>query len=109
MSVNEHIRISKLNDYYGTLLTDRQREAISLYYDCDMSLSEIAAELNVTRQAVHDLVVRTAAKLEDYEAKLGLLSKLTELQRKLTAITDTASGSLETEIINSIIAYIKEI
>ncbi|WP_342512631.1 putative DNA-binding protein [Sporosarcina sp. FSL K6-1522] len=68
-------RINFLFDFYQSLLTDKQRLYMQLYYLDDFSLGEIAGEYGVSRQAVYDNVRRTEAMLEDYETKLNLFSK----------------------------------
>ncbi|MDW0115760.1 putative DNA-binding protein [Sporosarcina thermotolerans] len=68
-------RVNFLYDFYQTLLTDKQRIYMQLYYLDDLSLGEIAEEYGVSRQAVYDNVRRTEAMLEDYENKLNLFSK----------------------------------
>ncbi|MHB8169985.1 MAG: YlxM family DNA-binding protein [Thermincolia bacterium] len=81
MSVEKITRMALLYDFYGQLLTDRQRHLFELYYDHDLSLGEIAEEFQITRQAVHDVLKRAEKILEEYETKLGLVSKhLTERQ-----------------------------
>ncbi len=67
-------RITLLFDLYGPLLTPKQREAVRLYYEQDLSLGEIAEECRVSRQAVYDLLRRAENALEKYEQKLGLLA-----------------------------------
>ena len=67
-------RRALLLDYYGDLLTDKQRDVFEWYYQLDLSLGEISEVANVSRNAVHDLVSRTEKKLERYEAALGLIS-----------------------------------
>jgi len=62
-----------LYDFYGKLLTPKQQEVMQLYYEQDLSLSEIAEELKITRQAVYDILKRSEQALEKYERKLGLL------------------------------------
>ncbi len=69
------LRMSLLLDFYGALLTPRQQLCVELYFHQDMSLSEVAAELVISRQAVHDLIHRAAAILEDYERRLGLIGQ----------------------------------
>ncbi|WP_371807205.1 putative DNA-binding protein [Halalkalibacter krulwichiae] len=64
-----------LFDFYQSLLTQKQRKYMSLYYLDDFSLGEIAEEFEVSRQAVYDNIKRTEAMLEDYEDKLKLLLK----------------------------------
>ncbi len=73
-------RMNYLFDFYQSLLTPKQRSYMSLYYLDDYSLGEIAAEYNVSRQAVYDNIKRTEAMLEEYENKLGLLQKFQERQ-----------------------------
>jgi len=68
-------RVIMLKDFYGPLLTERQQEVINLYYENDWSLAEIAESMEVSRQAVHDLLRRSEAALEDYEQRLGLVEK----------------------------------
>lgn len=63
-----------LLDAYGKLLTAKQRQALCLLYEEDFSLAEIAAAMNSSRQAAHDLIRRGEALLDDFEAKLQLLS-----------------------------------
>ncbi len=67
-------RVMLLYDFYGSLLTSKQQEVMRLYYEHDLSLGEIAAELKISRQAVHDILKRAERSLEAYEAKLGLLA-----------------------------------
>lgn len=64
-----------LYDFYGDLLTDKQKEYGELYYADDLSLREISEELCVSRQAVHDNIKRTSQVLQKYEDMLGLIKK----------------------------------
>ncbi|MFO7951887.1 MAG: YlxM family DNA-binding protein [Bacillota bacterium] len=65
-------RINLLYDIYGPLLTERQQEAMRLYYSENYSLAEIAEEYNTSRQAVYDLIQRALEAIDDFEDKLGL-------------------------------------
>ncbi|RAV03438.1 DNA-binding protein [Paenibacillus sp. YN15] len=65
-------RVNTLFDFYGALLTDKQQSILSLYYQDNFSLGEIAAEFEVSRQAVYEHLKRAEQALEDYEGKLGL-------------------------------------
>ncbi|OPX89379.1 MAG: putative DNA-binding protein [Pelotomaculum sp. PtaB.Bin013] len=77
-----------LFDFYGQLLTDRQKNFIELYYGQNLSLGEIANEFDVTRQAVHDTLKRAGQLLEEYEVKLGLVEKfLAERDKLLEAVS----------------------
>jgi len=78
--------INMLYDFYGQLLTGRQRAFIELYYSQDLSLGEIAGEYGVSRQAVYDALKRSAGTLEDYEARLGLVKKFALEKKKLTEV-----------------------
>jgi len=64
-----------LFDYYGSLLTDRQRECFELRYNQDLSLGEIGEELGISRQGVYDNLSRTEALLKNMEAKTGCVSR----------------------------------
>jgi predicted DNA-binding protein YlxM (UPF0122 family) len=76
-------RISLLFDFYGPLLTDRQQALLQAYYQEDLSLGEIAGADGVSRQSVQNLLKRSVALLEEYEAKLGLLASFQRQQARL--------------------------
>lgn len=73
--VQERIELSLLYDFYGALLKDNQQRMFEAYILDDFSVSEIADEMGITRQGVHDAVKRAARQLRDYEQKLGLLAR----------------------------------
>lgn len=75
MGKENKLFLSVYNDYYGTLLTERQREALELYYDKDLSLQEISELFGISRQGVQDLIKRAEKQLLDFEDKLGLVAK----------------------------------
>ncbi len=88
------LKISKLKDYYGALLTEKQSDAVAQYYDLDYSLKEISENLSVTRQAVHFLLKSAVESLNKYEEKLGFMSK----EEKLLSVLETMkSGGSERE------------
>lgn len=68
-------RMNELYDAYQVLLTPKQKTYLELYYQDDLSLSEIAEQFGVSRNAVFDNIKRTEKLLEDYEMKLNLLKK----------------------------------
>ncbi len=76
--------ITMLYDFYGELLTDKQKELFELHYLNDLSLYEISSEYNITRQAVLDTVKRAKNSLMHYEEKLGLIEKHLTQQKILT-------------------------
>ena len=77
---------SLLYDYYGGLLTGRQREVFELYYEENLSLSEIAVNLRISRQAVHRALGKAGDELEGFEGKLGLIGKHAAYERVLTEV-----------------------
>jgi predicted DNA-binding protein YlxM (UPF0122 family) len=72
--VEKTLRMNLLLDYYGQLLTKKQFLCFNMYYCEDLSLGEIAQNLNITRQAVYDILHRSAHILEKYEQRLGLVT-----------------------------------
>ncbi len=78
--------MNMLYDFYGALLTERQREYMDLYYCHNLSLAEIATEFKVTRQAIYDTLKRAEQVLSQYEEKLGLVTKSTTERDKLAAV-----------------------
>ncbi len=73
--LDKTIEISMLFDYYGKLLTDKQRKIIDLYYYQDLSLGEIAENLDISRQGVYDHLNRAENTLKSYEDKLQLVKR----------------------------------
>ena len=73
--LDPHTRMCLLLDFYGQMLSDRARETLELHFAEDMSLSEIADDTGVSRQAVHDRIRRAQTALEALESKLGLASR----------------------------------
>ena len=70
----KNLEISYLMDFYGNLLKDKQRDIMQLYYQEDLSLAEIAAEVGITRQGVRDAIKRAETQLQDMESRLGMAS-----------------------------------
>ncbi|MCR4722594.1 MAG: YlxM family DNA-binding protein [Eubacteriales bacterium] len=93
--MDKRFRMVWLTDIYGPLLTEKQREALTKYYDEDFSLSEIAKDFGSSRQAVSDLIKRSEAVIEDYEEKLGLYEKFTENSALLDELAKFAAGNRE--------------
>lgn len=92
-------QINLLKDFYGPLLTERQQEVLSLYYEQDWSLSEIALHQQVTRQAVHDLLKRSEHALQDYENRLHLVERFQTTRRQIEevySLLNTAQPNQET-------------
>ena len=71
----KEIKYGVLLDFYGELLTEKQRGALDLYYNEDLSLLEIGEHLNISRQGVHECIKKGCEHLEEYESVLGLYEK----------------------------------
>lgn len=95
-SLEKKQRVNLLMDCYEDLLTEKQREYLSYYYDEDLSLSEIAEELDVSRNAVYDNLKRAVNALEDYENKLHLLQKHIERMKLIDSIEEMQNETNET-------------
>ena len=80
------LSISVLMDFYGGLLTDRQKEAMELYYNQDFSLAEIAENMDISRQGVRDFIKRGEIQLKEFETALGLLKRFSEINAELDTI-----------------------
>ena len=85
------IEIVLLYDYYGDLLTDRQKECFELRYYQDLSLGEIAAELGISRQGVHENLSRAEALLRNMEAKTGCVKRDQACRKATDAILEKAN------------------
>lgn len=70
----KNLYFSKLLDFYGVLLKNRQKEIMDLYYNSDLSLSEIAENLGISKQGVRDIIKRSENSLLDFDTKLKLIS-----------------------------------
>lgn len=94
-SLEKKQRVNLLMDCYVDLLTKKQQEYLSLYYEEDLSLAEIAEDLDVSRNAVYDNLKRAVHLLEEYEDKLHLLKKHQERIQLIDRIEQEQSTSRE--------------
>lgn len=83
MKLEEFIEITNLLVYYKNLLSEKQKEYLIAHFEDDFSLSEIANNNNISRQAVHDNIKRGAAILKEYEEKLGFYKREKEIYEAL--------------------------
>ncbi len=83
---NKTVEMAMLFDFYGSLLTEKQREYFDLYYNNDLSLSEIAENEGISRQGVRDIIVRAEHILRNTEEKTGIIKKYIELQNDINTI-----------------------
>ena len=72
---NQTYRMTMLFDFYGEVLTPRQKEFFDLYYNEDLSLAEIAENYGISRQGVRDVIVRAEAYMTEIEDKTGLVKR----------------------------------
>ena len=92
---NQTYRMTMLFDFYGELLTDRQKEFFDLYYNEDLSLAEIAENAGISRQGVHDAISRSEALLASFERVTGCVAREQKLRHALAAITAEAQPLLQ--------------
>ena len=103
------VEIGMLCEIYGNLLTKRQQNILNDYFNADLSLSEIAENNNITRQAVNDIVKKGENKLLEYEKKLGIMKKtvnqeklIQDILSDLSKITDSSSDKKVEKILNNV-------
>ena len=85
----DRVMQSLLLDFYGELLTEKQRLCCELHFNEDLSLAEIAEQCGVSRQGVWDNIRRAEAALWQIEEKTGLIRRFSETQKRLEAMDDT--------------------
>ena len=103
---NQAYRMALLYDFYGDMLTDKQRDVVELYYNDDLSLAEIAENEGITRQGVRDSIKRAESQLLEMEERLGLARRFREMREGLDSIRDAAR---EIQELNSRFGYSREI
>ncbi len=94
--MEKDMQVSLLFDFYGSLLKAQQQDAVSLYFNDDLSLAEISEQLGITRQGVRDCIKRAQARLYMYEEKLGLLKRFQKTEEGLLEI-ERLSTALESD------------
>ena len=77
-----------LLDFYGELLTDKQRECCDLHFNEDLSLGEIAEQLGISRQGVWDNIRRAESALQEIENKTGLIRRFSKTREKLESVSE---------------------
>lgn len=109
--MSKNIENAILLDTYGSMLTEKQYDTLSLYYDEDLSLSEIAENMGITRQGVHKCIRTAEEYLTQLEETLGFAEKyrkICDICEKLTTLTDENVGSAtEKEKMKTLIEDIK--
>lgn len=92
---NQTYRMTMLYDFYGELLTDRQKEFFDYYYNNDLSLTEIAENAGISRQGVRDVIVRAEGIMQEMEDKTGLIHRFEAMRTHLERIA-AAAGEIKT-------------
>lgn len=98
----KNVYISRLFDYYGDLLNEKQQLLVDCYYNQDFSLSEIAENEGITRQGVSDSLKRAEAFLISCEEKLGLCKKFDDLKSLASNTNDEQSFKILIDFIDNL-------
>ena len=93
--LEDKLEIIKLIDVYGNVLTDTKIEILNDYYFMDISLGEIAEVRDISRQAVHDSIVKSLDKLKKYETNFKIIKKEKLLKSKFKSLLDEKKISME--------------
>ena len=89
---NQAYRMALLYDFYGDMLTDRQKEFYDLYYNEDLSLAEIAENYGITRQGVRDVIVRAEAILTELEDKTGIVRRFLRMKEQFAQMEQAVAA-----------------
>lgn len=89
---NQTFRMTMLFDFYGEILTERQKEFFDLYYNEDLSLAEISENYGISRQGVRDVIVRAETAMTELEDKTGLLKRFMQMRERISAIEEAAAA-----------------
>ena len=87
---NQTFRMTMLYDFYGEILTPRQKEFFDLYYNEDLSLAEIAENYGISRQGVRDVIVRAEGTMQEIDDKTGIIRRFMQRRDKVIALEDAA-------------------
>ena len=91
ISTEKNLKVAYLFDFYGDILSEKQQLAVELYYNDDVSLSEVAAQIGISRQGVRDSLKRSENALFDMENKLGLAQRFGSMLGEIEAIKRNAA------------------
>lgn len=86
------VRKGRLLDLYGPLLTEKQRRCMEMYFDMDLSLSEIGEELQISRQGAYDMLKRASQSLESYEQRLRFLARNDAVRKQIDEVQGLLDG-----------------
>ena len=100
--MEEKVKISILLQLYGNLLTNKQKQYMDYYYNEDLSLSEIADNEKITRQAVRTILIKCKKKLEEYEKKLEFSQKEKKIKEIIERIQEINQDIKVKELLNKL-------
>ena len=95
------VQIALLFDFYGQLLTDKQREMVDMHYNNDLSLGEISEQQGISRQGVYDSLKRAEKTLYEYEEKLGLVDRFLKQKESMKQIIEMLDQLIDKEEFDS--------
>ena len=98
----KNYEIAILFDFYGEMLTAKQRDFLEYYYNDDLSLSEIAENEGITRQGVRDAIKRAETQLNEMESRLGMAKRFEDMRSSLNEIIDCANQIAEYNLRHSL-------
>ncbi len=98
----KNYEIAVLIDFYGEMLTAKQRDFLEYYYNDDLSLSEIAENEGITRQGVRDAIKRAETQLQEMEARLGVAKRYEEMREGLNKIIEYSNMITEYNLRHSL-------
>lgn len=107
--MSKDLSISMLLDFYGQLLTQKQGDALDLYYNQDLSLSEIAAHMNITRQGVRDNIKRGERQLLKLEEDIGLAKRFSSVSAICDIVNEYIQKLSDMELSESAKEYLEDI
>ncbi len=102
-------RMALLFDFYGEMLTDRQKEFYDLYYNEDLSLGEIAENYDMSRQGVRDAIVRAEATLNELEEKTGIIRRFQAQTRQLAQLSELTAAARKANSDPTVEDYLRRI
>ena len=114
MRIDDITQASLLYDFYGQLLSKRQREVMELYHEENLTLAELAEEFGISRQGVHDALKNAEKSLNGYEEKLGLVAKFqksTDAVQQIDIVIDDVIGALQdnSDVDQTVIGNLKKV
>jgi len=101
--MEKKVEISILLEIYGNLLTEKQKEYMNYYYNEDLSLSEIAENDGITRQAVMRILQKSSKKLEEYEQKLQIMEKQKQIKKNIEKIRENLNENKQLDNIENLL------